>query len=494
MSAPVRQSTTGGTSVAPRRACRTRSTAVGAPRESAADAAAARRERRGRRPRLLRRSARSTSAPTTRSLAWSADIDGNEHYTLRVRDLDAGTDLDDESHDTTRGPASPGRATASTSSTSIADEQERPYRRVAPPARHAAARRRRGLRRATTSASTSASARPAASEWIVIHSGSKQTSEDWLHPRPPTRRRRRASCAPRARGRRVPRRPLGRPLRHPHQPRRRGLPRDDGAARRPGEWTRADRPRAGPADHRRSSRSPTSSRSTSGTTPSRGSGSSRRRRTSRCSAVDAEPHDVDFGPNAQWDTPMLRVTHQSLTTPADVLDVDVATGDVNVVKQTPTPERRPRRLRRRSGCGPQRPTATQVPVDIVRHVDTPLDGTAPCLRVRLRHLRGRRCRRGSRSPACRCSTAASCGRSSTHAAAASSAARGTSTASCSPSATRSPTPSPPCEHLVATGVAAPRPARDPRRQRRRPARRRVRHDATASCSARPSPRCRSSTS
>ena len=54
-------------------------------------------------------------------------------------------------------------------------------------------------------------------------------------------------------------------------------------------------------------------------------------------AVDPEPHNVDFGPNEQWDTSVLRLTHQSLTTPARVLDVDITTGDIDVVKQTPTP-------------------------------------------------------------------------------------------------------------------------------------------------------------
>ena len=94
-------------------------------------------------------------------------------------------------------------------------------------------------------------------------------------------------------------------------------------------------------------------------------------------AIDAEPHNVDFGPNEQWDTSVLRLTHQSLTTPARVLDVDVTTGDIDVVKQTPTPnvdldayvaER----------MWATAPDGKQVPIDVVRRVDTPVDGTAPC--------------------------------------------------------------------------------------------------------------------
>ena len=44
-------------------------------------------ERRGRRPRLLRRRRVRRVSPDHSLLAWSSDIDGDEHYTLRVRDL-----------------------------------------------------------------------------------------------------------------------------------------------------------------------------------------------------------------------------------------------------------------------------------------------------------------------------------------------------------------------------------------------------------------------
>ena len=104
-------------------------------------------------------------------------------------------------------------------------------------------------------------------------------------------------------------------------------------------------------------------------------------------AIDPEPHNVDFGPNEQWDTSVLRLTHQSLTTPARVLDVDVTTGDIDVVKQTPTPnvdldayvaER----------MWATAPDGKQVPIDVVRRVDTPVDGTRAVLRLRLRLVRG----------------------------------------------------------------------------------------------------------
>ena len=76
--------------------------------------------------------------------------------------------------------------------------------------------------------------------------------------------------------------------------------------------------------------------------------------------------------------------------------------------------------RRRPGPGRRRAAA-----------GTPLDGTAPGGAVRLRRRTSLACRRGSRSPGCRCSTGASCAPSPTPRAAASSAGGGTCTASCS---------------------------------------------------------------
>lgn len=64
-------------------------------------------------------------SPDSRLLAWSFDVDGSEHYTLRIRDLDAGTDLDDVIVETSAA----GTAWSADSSTLFyvtLDEQERP--------------------------------------------------------------------------------------------------------------------------------------------------------------------------------------------------------------------------------------------------------------------------------------------------------------------------------------------------------------------------------
>ena len=91
-----------------------------------------------------------------------------------------------------------------------------------------------------------------------------------------------------------------------------------------------------------------------------------------------EPHDVSIGANPEWDTATLRLSYQSLTTPLSVFDHDLATGERVLRKQTPTPGVD---LDATSQCARGRRPATesQIPVDIARHRDTPLDGTAPCV-------------------------------------------------------------------------------------------------------------------
>jgi oligopeptidase B len=74
----------------------------------------------------------------------------------------------------------------------------------------------------------------------------------------------------------------------------------------------------------------------------------------------------------------LRLSYQSLTTPESVYDHDLATGDRVLKKRTPTPNvDLGAYLAERTWA--TAPDGTRVPVDIVRHRDTPLDGTAPCV-------------------------------------------------------------------------------------------------------------------
>jgi oligopeptidase B len=315
-------------------------------------------------------------SPDHRLLAWSADVDGDEHYTLRVRDVAHGHDLDDELTDTTWG----GVAWSSDGTHLfyvVADDQERPYRVM---------RHRLGTAQdADVEVYVDHDERfyvgiglTRSREMIVIHSGSKLSSESWLLPAgdpsatPVCVRPRQADLEYQVdhwgdrlvvltNHEAVDFRVMTAPVDDPavwtelvaHEPGRRITsiePFADFLALH--EWERAQ-PQVRIV---------------------------RRDGTQHVLAIDAEPHDVEFGPNEVWDTPVIRLTHQSLTTPARVIDVDVTAdgaGAVTVVKQTPTPNvDLDRYVSHRTWA--TAPDGTEVPVDVVRHVDTPLDGTAAC--------------------------------------------------------------------------------------------------------------------
>ena len=99
--------------------------------------------------------------------------------------------------------------------------------------------------------------------------------------------------------------------------------------------------------------------------------------TERTIDTGDEPHAVDLDSNHEYVTDVLRLRIQSLTAPPAVYDEHVMTGDRRLLKQTPTPNVD------LSSYTSERVWATaadgvEVPVDVVRHVDTPVDGTAPC--------------------------------------------------------------------------------------------------------------------
>ena len=308
-----------------------------------------------------------------RLVAWSADISGDEHYTLRIREIADQRDLDDELHDTTWA----GVAWSSDGTHLFyveADRQERPYRVM---------RHRLGTSQADdTEVFVDNDERFFVSigstrsrHWIVIHSGSKQSSESWLlraddpedaptvvRPRQDELEYNLDDWGDRfvilTNDDAVDFRVMEAPLDDPsawteligHQPGRRITniePFADHLAVH--VWDRAQ-----PAIR-----------------------IVRRDGAESVLAIDPEPHDVEFGPNEQWDTTLIRVVHQSLTAPPRVIDVDVITGKITVVKQTPTPNVElgnytAERVWATADDG------TLVPVDLVRHVETPVDGTAPC--------------------------------------------------------------------------------------------------------------------
>lgn len=312
-------------------------------------------------------------SPDHSLVAWSADTAGDEHYTLRIRDLATGRDLPDRLEDTTWA----GVAWSSDGTHLfyvLPDEQERPYRVM---------RHRLGTdqtddvevfvdhdERFFVGVGATRNG-----EAIIIHSGSKLTSEAWvLRADDPTGAA--VLVRPRADdveyhvdhwGDRwvivtnldaVDFRVMTAPLTDPsdwsefvaHEPGRRITSVEPFADHLAMHVWQAAQPTIVVVDR-------------DGTMSSLG--------------IDAEPHDVEFGPNEVWATTVVRLTHQSLTTPARVIDVDMTTGEIVVVKQTPTPNvDLDRYVSARHWATAD--DGTMVPVDVVRHVDTALDGTAPC--------------------------------------------------------------------------------------------------------------------
>jgi oligopeptidase B len=101
-----------------------------------------------------------------------------------------------------------------------------------------------------------------------------------------------------------------------------------------------------------------------------------RDRTERVIQLGDEPHDVEPAANPRWDTELVRFSVQSLTTPTTLYDEHVATGARSLLRRVPTPNvdlaaYRSTRTWATAADG------TAIPLDVVHHVDTPLDGTAP---------------------------------------------------------------------------------------------------------------------
>ncbi|MEY3290795.1 MAG: hypothetical protein RLY19_886 [Actinomycetota bacterium] len=94
--------------------------------------------------------------------------------------------------------------------------------------------------------------------------------------------------------------------------------------------------------------------------------------------VLSEPHEAEIDANPDYDTQGIRLSYQSLTSPATTAWYPLSGTGLETLKQTEVPSAD------LSLYVSERTWATshdgvQVPVDIVRHRDTPTDGTAPAL-------------------------------------------------------------------------------------------------------------------
>jgi oligopeptidase B len=95
--------------------------------------------------------------------------------------------------------------------------------------------------------------------------------------------------------------------------------------------------------------------------------------------LGSEPHDVNLGANPEWTSTTIRFGTQSMTTPSTLYDEDAISGTRTLLRRIPTPnvDLENYVATRVWATGTD---GTSVPIDLVHHVDTALDGTAPgCL-------------------------------------------------------------------------------------------------------------------
>ena len=94
--------------------------------------------------------------------------------------------------------------------------------------------------------------------------------------------------------------------------------------------------------------------------------------------ISDEPHEVDLDSNPNFDTDGIRLNFQSLITPATVAWYSLSTQTLTVLKRTEVPNTDlSQYVSFRTWAIAQ--DGASVPIDVVHHRNTPLDGTAPCL-------------------------------------------------------------------------------------------------------------------
>lgn len=306
--------------------------------------------------------------------AWSADTNGSERYTVRFRDIDAGTDIDDVLTETKSG-ASAWSADGQHFFYMLPDDTERPYRVM---------RHRMGTPQTEDVEVFSdhderffvGVGATLSKKWIVIGCGSKITSEQWLIPADdPTAEP--TLVRPRTDGVEYDVDHWGDQLvvltnLDAEDFRVMTAPEDQ-----PGEWTELVAHEAGrKIDHVRPFADHLAILESVRMQP-------RMRVLFRdgtervLPGLDA-PHSLGFGSNRTWETDVLRVGMASMADPQRTVDINVRTGEQTLVKQQPTPnvdldDYVAERIWATAEDG------TKVPIDVVRHVDTPVDGSAGCL-------------------------------------------------------------------------------------------------------------------
>ena len=96
-------------------------------------------------------------------------------------------------------------------------------------------------------------------------------------------------------------------------------------------------------------------------------------------AFDEEAYSLGLSGSYEYDTEVMRFTYSSMTTPAQVFDYNMRTRERTLLKTQEVPSGHdPEHYVTRRLMAPAADGQT-VPVSLIHHRDTPLDGSAPCL-------------------------------------------------------------------------------------------------------------------
>lgn len=99
--------------------------------------------------------------------------------------------------------------------------------------------------------------------------------------------------------------------------------------------------------------------------------------TSDIFVMDA-PHEIELDANPDWEITSVRISYQSLVTPATVASYDLGTGTLTTLKRTAVLHVDLTEYVSERTWAPSE-DGTLIPVDYVMHKNTARDGTAPCL-------------------------------------------------------------------------------------------------------------------
>ena len=149
---------------------------------------------------------------------------------------------------------------------------------------------------------------------------------------------------------------------------------------RPENWTELVAARAGPAHPRHHGLSRITSCGSSARTACRASScASAHRAKSTSIAFDEEAYSLGLVGSLEYDTDVIRFSYSSMTTPSQLFDYDMQTRERTLLKTQEVPSGHdPDNYVTRRLMAPAE-DGELVPVSILYHKDTPLDGSAPCL-------------------------------------------------------------------------------------------------------------------